>query len=377
MELSEPTLEYPTQYPTQYPTEDSTEDFDYDSLMCDRSGAWLLRRRLEPAVFWTTAVVGLAGNLLVLWVYLFRGRGQCGGRGLKALTHLFLLHLCGADLLFLITLPLWASESTTGWTHGAELCKVTSWIYKVNLFSVSLFLACIAVDRYVVIVHPTAALNSQSRRRNVARAVSVAVWVLALTLAAPELAFATTITQDGHVTCRMYYPPNLGPVVKATVFGLQVSVGFFLPLVVMLTCYAVIGRRLLSTRNFHKHRPLLVVIAIVVVFVVTQLPYTCVLITEIWDAGSASLDCESRRVLDQTYLVLRGLAYCHPALNPFLYALIGRRFRQEVISLLPWLDPQKRKDFLSKTPPPTRVRTWTGTKSRTLSDSETSQGLSL
>lgn len=365
-------------------TEESSTDYsdytdDYESHMCDRSGALLLRQRLEPTVFWTTAALGLVGNLLVLWVYLCKGRGLCGGRGLKALTHLFLLHLCGADLLFLITLPLWASESTAGWTHGAELCKVTSWIYKVNLFAVSLFLACIAVDRYVVIIHPTAALNSQSRRRAVAHCVSVGVWMFALTLAAPELAFATTITQDDHVTCRMSYPPHWGQVAKAMAMGLQVSVGFFLPLVVMVTCYAVIGRRLLLTRTFHKHRPLLVIIAIVVVFIVTQLPHTCVLITEIWDAGSRSLGCYSRQALDQTGLVLRAVAYCHPALNPFLYALIGRRFRQEVTSLLPWLDPQKRKDFLSKTPPPKRVRTWTGsgTKSRTLSDSETSQGLSL
>lgn len=249
----------------------------------------------------------------------------------------------------------------------------------MNLFSVSLFLACIAVDRYVVIVHPTAALNSQSRRRNWARGVSISVWLLALLLATPELAFATATAQDDHMTCRMLFPSHWGPVAKATALSLQVSVGFFVPLVVMGGCYAVIGRRLLMTRTFHRHRPLLLVVAIVVVFIVTQLPHTCVLIAEIWDAWSGALrDCGSRLVLDRTGLVLRALAYCHPALNPFLYALIGRRFRQEVMSLLPWLGPQK-KDFLPKTPPQIRVRTLTGsgTKSRTISDSETSQGLSL
>lgn len=352
-----------TEDPLEYPYQ------DYDSLMCERSSVGALRARVEPPLFWITAALGLSGNILVLWVYLPRGRG------LKVLTHLFLLQLCFADMLFLLILPLWAEQGTAGWSYGPAACKITHCFYKINLFSVSLFLACIAVDRYVVIVHPTAALNGQKRRRGVACAVSVAVWVLALALAAPELAFATTALQEDHVTCRMVYPAHWGPIAKATTLGLQVSVGFFVPLVVMVICYAVIGRRLLLTRSFHRQRPLLVVAAIMVAFVVTQLPHTCVLIAEMVDSQWSVLDCPARLGLDQSGLVLRALAYVHPALNPFLYALIGRRFRQELTSLL----QRKRRDLLSKTPPPVRVRTWTGsgTKSRTLSDSETSQGLSL
>lgn len=366
-----PDLSWSWSWSSSWTTEEPLEDQDYDSLMCERSSVLALRARLEPPLFWTTAVLGLSGNFLVLWVFLPRGRG------LKALTHLFLLHLCFADLLFLLTLPLWAEQGTAGWRHGAALCKITHAVCKINLFSVSLFLACIAVDRYVVIVHPTAALNGQRRRRGVACGVGVAVWVLALALAAPELAFATAVTaqQDDHVTCRMLYPAHWGPVAKATTLGLQVSVGFFLPLVVMVICYAVIGRRLLTTRSFHRHRPLLVVMAIVVVFVLTQLPHTCVLIIEMVDSLWSVLGCSARLGLDRSGLVLRALAYVHPALNPLLYALIGRRFRQELTSLL----QRKKRDFLSKAPPPVRARTWTGsgTKSRTLSDSESSQGLSL
>uniref|UniRef100_A0A3B3ZI82 G-protein coupled receptors family 1 profile domain-containing protein n=1 Tax=Periophthalmus magnuspinnatus TaxID=409849 RepID=A0A3B3ZI82_9GOBI len=347
----------------------STEDpftEDYDGLMCERSEVLQFRAGLEPVLFWTVAVLGLAGNLLVLWVYLWRGRGVCGGRGLKALTHLYLLHLCAADLFFLLTLPLWAHQSTEGWTLGAPLCKVTAAMYKVNLFSVSLFLACIAVDRYVVIVHPTAALNSQRQRRNWARGISVSVWLLALLLATPELAFATVTAQDDHMTCRTQYPAHWGRVGKATALSLQVSLGFFVPLVVMAGCYLVIGRRLLMTHTFHKHRPLLVIMAIVLVFIITQLPHNCVLITEIWDAHTTSLNCADRKVLDKTGLVLQAVAFSHPALNPFLYALIGRRFRQELMSLLPRSSTQKKNISLSFKNRP-----------RTLSDSETSQGLSL
>lgn len=341
-------------------TTESTED--YDSLMCDRSGALWFRSRLEPPLFWATAVLGLGGNMLVLWIYLFRRRG------LKTITHLYLLHLSLADLLFLLSLPLWALEARSGWVYGPVLCKLNATIYKVNLFAVALFLACVAVDRYVVIVHSKTALNSQKQRRTWARAISISVWLLALLLATPELAFATTTTTlDEHMICRTVFPVRWGRIAKAMALSIQVSVGFCVPLVVMAICYAVIGWRLLKTHSFQKHRPLLVVMAIVVAFVVTQLPYNIVLITEIWDAHSAALtDCDRRKNLDKTGQILKSLAYSHAAMNPFLYALIGQRFRQEVMSLIQRTTQQKKNHILSSK-----------TRTRTLSDSDTSQALSL
>ncbi len=48
-------------------------------------------------------LVGGVGNLVVVWIYLnFRRR-------LKTMTDVYLLNLAVADLLFLVTLPLWAA----------------------------------------------------------------------------------------------------------------------------------------------------------------------------------------------------------------------------------------------------------------------------
>ncbi|KAK7877631.1 hypothetical protein WMY93_031643 [Mugilogobius chulae] len=106
-------------WPESWSTEEPGSDYDYSSVsLCDRRDVRRFRAGLEPVLFWTVAAVGLVGNLLVLWVYLWRGRGLCGGRGLKALTQLYLLHLCAADLLFLLTLPLWAQREYCGLEPG-------------------------------------------------------------------------------------------------------------------------------------------------------------------------------------------------------------------------------------------------------------------
>uniref|UniRef100_A0AAV2JHL1 Uncharacterized protein n=1 Tax=Knipowitschia caucasica TaxID=637954 RepID=A0AAV2JHL1_KNICA len=60
----------------------------------------LVRTALEPALFWTVAALDWMGNLLVLWVYLCRGRGLCHGGGL--LTHSFFIPVtpvCGGPAL--------------------------------------------------------------------------------------------------------------------------------------------------------------------------------------------------------------------------------------------------------------------------------------
>ncbi|XP_061550744.1 phakinin isoform X4 [Phycodurus eques] len=97
----------------------STADYDFPNLMCDLSSVRAFRRACEPPLFWMIALVGGAGNLAVVWIYLnFRRR-------LKTMTDVFLLNLAVADLLFLVTLPLWAAEASHGWTFGAALCKVS------------------------------------------------------------------------------------------------------------------------------------------------------------------------------------------------------------------------------------------------------------
>lgn len=326
----------------------------------------LFRSHYEPPLFWFIALVGGAGNLAVVWIYLNFPRR------LKTMTDVYLLNLAVADLLFLITLPFWAVDAFSGWSFGSILCKVNSSVYKVNLFSSMLLLACISIDRYVVIVQTTKAHNSQAERRRCSTVVCIGVWFIAALLAIPELMFAAPAEMDGQQYCRMVYPPELGNRNKILALSLQVSMGFCLPFVVMAFCYSIIVAKLLKTRNFQKHKAMKVILAVVVAFVVSQLPYNGVLVGQaVQVSNTTAADCEEVKRSNMAEQVLKGVAYMHACLNPLLYAFVGVRFRRDMLQLLRNCRHRPaHKVHFSKSPR-------SSTRASVMSDSETSQALSL
>lgn len=249
---------------------------------------------------------------------------------------------------------------------------MNSALYKLNLFSSMMLLTCISMDRYVVIVQATKAQNSQVERRRCSLLVCGGVWLLALLLAIPELVFATTAEAGSQQYCRMVFPSHLGNNTKILVLSLQVSMGFCLPFIVMAFCYSVIVSKLLRTRNFQKHKAMRVILAVVVVFVVSQLPYNGVLVMEATQASNVTMtDCEEVKRFDKVGQVLKSLAYIHACLNPFLYVFVGSRFRRDVLHLLSICRCQTAK----KSPSNKSFRS--STRASVMSDSDTSQALSL
>lgn len=363
------TTEDPLYLSASSTTEDYYDDYEenYTNLMCDRQPVRDFRARYEPPFFWIITLVGGAGNLAVVWIYLsLRKR-------LKTMTDVYLLNLAVADLLFLVTLPLWATEASHGWIFGPAMCKINSALYKVNLFSGILLLTCISVDRYVVIVQTTKAQNSQLERRRHSRLVCGGVWLLALLLATPELTFSAPALAGSKEYCRMVFPSHLGNRTKIMVLSLQVSMGFFIPFIIMAFCYSVIIAKLLKTRNFEKHKAMRVILAVVVAFIASQLPYNSMLVMEATQASNMTVtDCDQVKALDKAGQVLKSLAYMHACLNPFLYVFVGVRFRRDMMRLLRCCLPPPAKTPLTKTRSPL-----SSTRVSVMSDSETSQALSL
>jgi len=122
---------------------------------------------------------------------------------------------------------------------------------------------------------------------------------------------------------------------KVLVLSLQVCVGFVLPLAVMTACYSVILRTLLQARSFHKHKALRVILAVVVVFVLSQLPYNVHLMLQATQVLNSSItDCDVVIRADVVGQVAKSLAYMHACFNPFLYVFVGERFRRDLLSVL-------------------------------------------
>lgn len=156
------------------------------NLTCGLSGNHSFIFTMVPIVYGCNFVIGIVGNsMVVAIIYCYMK--------LKTVANIFVLNLAISDLTFLITLPMWATVTATGyhWPFGGFLCKATGALAIFNLYTSIFFLTALSIDRYLAIVHPV-----RSRRlRTVlyARITCVLIWLFALLLSVP-----TALTRGLH-----------------------------------------------------------------------------------------------------------------------------------------------------------------------------------
>ncbi|XP_063819250.1 C-C chemokine receptor type 10 [Pseudophryne corroboree] len=312
-----------------------TTDFyvssDYDShipQICDVIAIQEFSRIFQPFVQPFIFLIGICGNSLVLLTYKFT-------KQVKTMTDIYLINLAIADLLLLLTLPFLSVSAVKGWVFGNVMCKMMHGVYSINFFSGLLFLTCISVDRYIVIVRAVKAHTLRQRSIYYSKIIAMIVWVASVLLSLPELIYSESRLLDGSHICKMIFPEEVTSAVKTTSNIFQIILGFFIPFCVMVVCYSIIIKTLLSGRRFQKHKALKVILSLVLVFVIFQLPYTLVTFIETTDfLGSHQMTCEVRKSKDIAIIITSNLAFSRCCLNPILYAFIGVQFRNDILLLL-------------------------------------------
>ncbi|XP_060708675.1 C-X-C chemokine receptor type 3-2-like isoform X1 [Hemiscyllium ocellatum] len=309
------------------------DDFDLSDLVVSQPCRPIVVenfvRVFVPILYSLVLLLGVLGNMMVI---LIIGRLRSARR---TLTDTFILHLAGADLLLVLTLPFWAVEAVMGWTFGTTMCKLIGAIFALNLYSSILFLVCISFDRYLAIVH---AIHMYRKRKPVyVHLACIVVWSFCLLLATVDLIFRDVYTSSYLNTsvCTYMFHPDSAAAWKLTIVATHHVIGFFVPMAAMLYCYCLIFKTLCRAHMLERQKTLKVVVALVVVFVVCWLPYNAVLFVDtLQSLGAIRPDCSGLNVLDISRTVTQSLGLVHCCLNPLLYAFIGVKFRREVLSLL-------------------------------------------
>lgn len=315
-----------------------TYDYNYEHSICDKETVRSFAGVFLPVLYTLALVVGVAGNVLVVVVYASKVR-------LRTLTDVCILNLAISDLLLLFTLPFWAADAVHGWKLGSTACKLNSFLYSTNFSCGMLFLACISIDRYRAVArNPTGRNGMGPWARIQWLLVCVVLWAVASFLGLPELVFSTVKHSHYRTTCTAVYPPSMARPAKAALELLEVTLRFVLPFLVMLVCYSCIGRalsRAAGVRRDRKWRALRVLLAVVAVFLLTQLPYNVVKLCRAMDVIYILVtDCDVSKRLDHALQVTEGLALTHACINPVLYAFIGSSFRGHVLKAVKRLGQQ-------------------------------------
>lgn len=321
-------MEDPYDYYEDFPSNESYE-YHIEHSICDKEAVRSFGGIFLPIIYALALVVGLAGNALVVVVYSSRLR-------LRTLTDMCILNLAISDLLLLFTLPFWAADAVHGWKLGAVACKLTSFLYSTNFSCGMLMLACISVDRYRSVAQSSTGRNGTAQRaRRQWLLVCVGLWALASFLGLPELIFSSLKNSHHRIGCTPIYPPSISQPAKAALQLLEVILQFLLPFLVMVVCYCLVGQMLskaVGVRTERKWRALRVLLAVVAVFLLTQLPYNVVKLCRAMDIiYHLVTDCDISKGLDHALQVTESLALSHACINPILYAFIGSSFRGHVL----------------------------------------------
>lgn len=320
-----------------YYHENFTFNFSYEDYpsVCEKSDVRSFASVFLPVVYSLCLLLGLAGNALVVAVYIYHKR-------LKSMTDVFLTHLAVADLLLLSTLPFWALDAARGWILGEALCKMVFACYTVNFTCCMQLLACISIDRYMVLTKTQESghlgfLQRTFTRKNCWR-VCFIIWGSAFLLGLPDLIFSEVRHAGNRSFCLPVYSASMGRASKAILEMFEVVLGFLLPLSVMIVCYCKVGcmlRKLPTQGKCKKWKAIRVLLTIVGVFVVTQLPYNVLKVYRTLDTVySLVTHCGTSKVMDRASQVTESLALTHCCINPVLYAFVGSSFRTNVMRVV-------------------------------------------
>ncbi|KAL6462145.1 hypothetical protein MHYP_G00285670 [Metynnis hypsauchen] len=99
-----------------------------------------------------TFLIGLPANILAIYAFIRKLIDN------PTPTDILLLNLTVSDILFLLFLPLKMYEAASGlqWHLSQILCSITSFVFFTTIYTSSLLLMAISVDRYLGVAFPIA-----------------------------------------------------------------------------------------------------------------------------------------------------------------------------------------------------------------------------
>ncbi|XP_035514863.1 chemokine-like receptor 1 [Morone saxatilis] len=257
-------------------------------------------------------LLGFCGNALVIWISGFKMK--------KTVNTTWYLSLAISDFLFCAFLPFSITYmAMEQWVFGQFMCKFTSAIMFVNMFSSIFLLVIISVDRFVSVRFPVWAQNHRTIK--MASIVVFLAWVLAIALSVPSIIFRDVGTHMGKTICLNNYASHLHS--HKIVALSRFLAGFVVPFLIIIICYSVIIFKLRTNRMTKSTKPFKVMTALVAAFFVCWLPYHVFILLEL---NHHNYDHD---ILTIGLKVGTSMAAANSFLNPVLYVFMGNDFKQK------------------------------------------------
>ncbi|XP_049643500.1 C5a anaphylatoxin chemotactic receptor 1-like [Suncus etruscus] len=269
-------------------------------------------------------VVGVPGNMLVLWV--------TGSEAKRTINAIWFLNLALIDLLSCLALPILITNilMQKNWPFGDTACRILPSLILFNLYASILLLTTISADRFLIVFQPIWCQNYRVAR--LAWLASGVAWILALVLTIPSFKFRRVHKDISSPmpTCVVDYGENRTQAHNAVAVT-RLVLSFVGPLVTLSVCYTLLLLRTWRRRATRSTKTLKVVVAVVASFFIFWLPYQISgMVLVLSTRGSSAY--KRAKPLDVLWVAL---AYINCCINPIIYVAAARGFHTRVLKSLP------------------------------------------
>ncbi|XP_033972182.1 leukotriene B4 receptor 1 [Trematomus bernacchii] len=268
-------------------------------------------------------LIGAPGNLLVIWTIL---------RHVKQRSHtvLLILHLAVADLLVLITLPLWIYSLAHYWVFGEAFCKAMVFMINACMYSSVFFITLMSVERFVAVRYPFA--SAGWKRKKALDKVLLVLWTAAFLFSIPVIPTQVVGTDSGEEHCLYRLYTSVAQELWCVL--LETLVGYIIPFFILIVCYGCLCSRITQMTFKSKRKSTVLIASVVVVFAICWTPHhignvLSVIILAIEDSlPQAAENLESVRY---TMTFIAGaMVFISSTVNPILYMFAARSFRSSL-----------------------------------------------
>nr|XP_005992705.1 PREDICTED: proteinase-activated receptor 2 [Latimeria chalumnae] len=281
-----------------------------------------------PLVYIIVFIVGLPANGIALWVFCFRTKK-------KHPAIIYMANLALADLLFIIWFPLKIAYHINGnnWIYGDGLCKVLVGFFYGNMYCSILFITCLSVQRYWVVVDP---LSQTKKKTGIAFGISITIWIIiALGTIPLYLVDQTVYIADLNITTCHDVLPEAELAHDMFDYFLSLAIGvFFFPALLTVFAYMLLIQTLNSSAmedniGKQRRRAIKLIVVVLVVYLLCFAPSNIMLVVHY-----SLIKYKAYSNVYAGYITVLCLSSLNSCIDPFIYYFVSKDFRDHVKNTL-------------------------------------------
>ncbi|KAL2099241.1 hypothetical protein ACEWY4_005721 [Coilia grayii] len=237
----------------------------------------------------------------------------------------YLMNLALADICLILMSPIWIDYSFADeWRHGETACVVCAFLMFTQFYFSVALLCCIAVDRYLAVVHPLR--YHFMRKVRTATCVCILLWIFTMVFNAATVSKVSVYNDENGLFCLYFFSMDSDHVKRVSYA--RFFIWFFVPSVLVGFCCWKIRKEVRSNRATEKEereRVCLLLGLVQLTLTICFGPFHIILLLRAW-----LRTCQTARWIYYPYKAAVALATVNCLADPLLYSFITRSGRARI-----------------------------------------------